>query len=128
MKLELDLTPTLEEALSARARANSRSVEEEARLLLQRSLKLDVADKLELLNALDDAELWRLASRQVSVYDSERVQDLIDRYKTIGLASGEAEELERLRRYGQSVMLLRAEAAALLKARGHDVNPLRKQL
>ena len=128
MKLELDLTPTLEEALSARARANSRSVEEEARLLLQRSLKLNVADKLELLNDLDDAELWRLASRQVSTDDSERVQDLIDRYKTVGLAPGEAEELERLRRYGQSVMLLRAEAAALLKARGHDVNPLRKQL
>lgn len=126
MKLELELPPALEDALNERARANSRSVEDEARLLLHRSLNLD-ADEPEPLDGLDDAELWRLASRQVSVDDSERVQDLIDRSKTVGLAPVEAEELGRLRRYGQSVMLLRAAAAALLKARGHDVNPLRKQ-
>ena len=125
MKLELELSPALEDALSARARVNSRSLEDEARRLLQASLNLDLVNEREQLTVLDDTELWRVASRRVSSDESEQVQELIDRHKTVGLTTAEAEALERLQRYAQRVLLLRAEAAALLKVRGHDVSRLR---
>ncbi len=127
MKLELELPPDLENALSARARVNSRSLEDEARRLLQASLTLALENELEQLPFLDDTELWRVASQQVSLDESEQVQDLADRHKMVGLDASEADTLARLQRYGQRVMRLRAEAAALLAARGHNVGRLLEQ-
>lgn len=125
MKLELQLSSTLQEALSARAEAHSRSVEDEARLLLKTALEpLNLESEREQLTVLDDAELWRVASRTVSLDESERMQTLTERRKTVGLPSEELEELERLQAYAERVMLFRAEAAVLLKGRGHDIDRL----
>lgn len=125
MKLELHLPPTLEVALSARARAHARSVEDEARWLLEAALEpLGAVSEQAQLSLLDDAQLWRVASQRVSLDQSERMQTLIERHKAEGLAPPEEDELERLRRYAQRTMLLRAEAAALLKGRGHDIGHL----
>lgn len=125
MKLELQLPPTLEAALSTRARAHARSVEDEARLLLETVLEPpNYWSEQEQLAVLDDAELWRVAARQVSADESERMQRLAERRKTAGLTPTETEELRRLQGFAQRVMLLRAEAAALLKKRGHDIASL----
>jgi plasmid stability protein len=129
--LELQLPHDLEEALKARATAHARSVEDEARLLLTQALHWTsaLADEAlsEQLDVLDDEQLWQVARQQVSTEKSERMQALLDRQRTEGLSPEEADEAARLQRYAQRVMLLRAEAAALLKRRGHKVESLRVQ-
>lgn len=125
MKLELQLPPPLQSALGARARVHARSVEDEARLLLETALEpLGPLNEQEQLSVLDEAQLWRVASQKVSLDKSERMQALTERQKAEGLSPTEMNELERLQRYAQRIMLLRAEAAALLKRRGHDVSRL----
>ena len=94
MKLELQLPSSLQTALNARARAHSRSVEDEARLLLETALEpLNLEREREQLTVLDDAELWRVASRTVSLDESERMQTLTERRKASGLPSEELGEL-----------------------------------
>lgn len=125
MKLELQLPQNLQVALNERAQAHARSAEDEARLLLETALEAalettGLISEAEQLTVLDDAQLWRVAAQKVSLGESERMQTLIERYKTEGLPSKELAELGRFQKYAERVTLLRAEAAALLKRRGHD--------
>jgi len=130
--LELQLPRALQEVLKARATAHARSIEDEARLLLEAALSQSGLpsddEQLKQLAVLDDNRLWQIAKQRVSLQKSERMQALIDRQQAEGLTPDELEEVKRLQHYAQRMMLLRAEAAALLKRRGHDIESLRSQL
>ncbi len=129
--LELELPPSLQDALRVRAAAHERSVADEARALLRAALEQDAwttIDPLEQLTVLDEAQLWRLARQTVPKEKSERMQALTERLQAEGLSPEETEEVKRLQAYAQRIMLLRAEAAALLKRQGHDVSGLLVQL
>ncbi len=124
--LELQLSPDAQVALEARATAHARSLEEEARALLEAALAVETPNdvQLEQLTVLDDAQLWQVAKQRVADEQSERMQALVERRQREGLTPEEATEALRLQRYAQQVMRLRAEAAALLKRRGHEVDSL----
>ena len=124
--LELQLSPNAQAALEARATAHARSLEDEARALLEAALAAELSDnaQLEQLTVLDDIQLWQVARQCVSDEQSERMQVLVERQQREGLTSEEAAETLRLQRYAQQTMRLRAEAAALLKRRGHEVDNL----
>ena len=129
--LELKLSPTLQDALRTRALEHERSVEEEARALLEAALEPIVVPgepQLEQLAVLGDEQLWQVARQQVSEDRSERMQELTERLKAEGLSPEASEEVRRLQAYARRVMLLRAEASALLKRRGYDVRDVRVQL
>ena len=127
--IELQLPAPLQSALEARATAHARTVEDEARALLKAALQdgSESDDQLDQLVVLEDAQLWALAKRQVSAEKSERMQELAEQRQAEGLSPAEAEEVLRLQHFAQRLMLLRAEAAALLKRRGHDVSGLHSQ-
>ncbi len=129
--LELQLPHDLEQALKARATAHARSVEDEARQLLMQAIHWTspLADEalFEQLAVLDDEQLWQIARQQASTEKRERMQALFEPQQAEGLSPEEADEAGRLQHYAQRVMLLRAEAAALLKRRGHEVESLRVQ-
>lgn len=124
--LELQLSPDAQAALEARATAHARSLEDEARVLLEAALAAELPDdaQLEQLTVLDDAQLWQVARQRVSDEQSERIQVLVERQQREGLSSDETVEALRLQRYAQRTMQLRAEAAALLKRRGHEIDSL----
>ena len=126
--LELKLSPELQDALRTRAAAHERSLEDEAKALLQAALEQDALaklDPLEQLSILSEAQLWQLARQQVPGEKSERMQGLSERLQAEGLTLEETEEVKRLQAYAQRIMLFKAEAAALLKRRGRDVSGLR---
>jgi hypothetical protein len=52
------------------------------------------------------------------------MQNLVWKEQAEGLTAAEQEEADLLQRYAQQVMLVRAEAAALLHERGRDVSGL----
>ena len=129
--LELRLPPNLQNALEVSAAAHERSVEDEAKALLEAALGAGLArdevvngTQLEQLAVLNDTQLWRLARQQVPIEKSERMQVLTERLQAEGLSPQETDEVTRLQSYAQRMMLLRAEAAVLLKRRGHEVTGL----
>jgi len=81
----------------------------------------DVVETLAALELLNDEELWRAARNRLPEEDRAQLESLNLKQQREGLAPAEKEQLERLvHRYDRAV-LVRAEAARLLKARGHDV-------
>lgn len=113
-----------------RASRLHRSVEGEVVALLTAALPtLDdlpapLVDEMAQLVFLSDAELWRAARNELATEENERMQALLYKRQRAGLSRREEEEAdELLRRYDRS-MLLRAQAMALLKERGHDVSEL----
>jgi hypothetical protein len=82
-------------------------------------------ERLAQLTHLADANLWRVAQMRVAPDRAERMQALVWKQQGEGLTTAEEDEARQLQHYAQQVMLIRAEAAALLVERGHDVVSLR---
>ena len=77
------------------------------------------------LELLDDDALWRAARTRLDFEQSTQKEALHIKRQSEGLSAVEEQTLSVLVfRYERS-MLVRAQAAALLKARGHDVSSLR---
>jgi hypothetical protein len=127
--LTVDVPPELFSQLQQRAAASARRVEDEVILALASALPSnnlpdDLAEMLASFATLDDATLWRLARGRVTDDDQARLAELADRRQRDGLSADELREAEELAQRHDRVMLVRAEAAALLKERGHDTSPL----
>ena len=124
--LELHLSPDAQAALKARAAAHARSLEDEARALLEAALAAGSAagNDQGQLSVVDDAQLQQVAAQRVPVELSERMQVLVERQQREGLSLDEAAEALRLQSYAQRTMRLRAEAASLLKRRGRELDGL----
>jgi hypothetical protein len=73
---------------------------------------------------LDEAALWQAARNRLAYELSRRTEELHHKRQRDGLTAAEAEEAAGLVRQYQRVMLVRAKAAELLHARGHDISGL----
>ncbi len=73
------------------------------------------------LDRLDDATLWTIAIDRKSVTQMTRYDELLDRNREGTLTDAERLELSALRTEADRFMLCKAQAAALLRWRGHQV-------
>ena len=73
---------------------------------------------------LDDESLWRAAGNRLAADVVEHLEALHLKAQDEGLTDAEAQEAAALTRRYERGMLVRAEAAYLLKQRGHDVGGL----
>jgi plasmid stability protein len=128
---EPTVTPTLPPAvydeLQQRARQHQRRLEDEATLTLTAAvgtgdaLPDDLAAAIDALATLDDETLWRVSQSQPTVEDGILLDALVDKRRRQGLSTGEERLLAELVDRHDRVVVLRAEAVALLHARGSDV-------
>lgn len=81
-------------------------------------------DAMAQLAYLTDQELRTAAQMLVASSDNERMQNLLLKRQVEGLTASEQAEAERLLQRADHVMLMRAQAMALLRERGHDVTNL----
>jgi hypothetical protein len=83
-----------------------------------------VAEAVAALELLSDADLWRAARNPLAEADRSRLEALNLKQQKESLTPAEKEALEGLLLQYDRAVLLRAEAARLLKQRGHDVSGL----
>jgi hypothetical protein len=84
----------------------------------------DVAEAVAALELLNDADLRRAARNPLAEADRSRLEALNLKQQQENLTPAEQEALEGLLLQYDRAVLLRAEAARLLKQRGHDVSGL----
>jgi hypothetical protein len=77
------------------------------------------------LALLDDESLWRAARGRLAAEAAERIEQLHLKRQRDDLTETEVQELAALMRRYERAMLVRAQAAALLRQRGHDITSLR---
>lgn len=112
--------------IEQRANQMHRSVEDElvevvsATLPTVDDLPGDLVGDLAQLSLLSDAELKQAARTTIPAGETDRMQTLLQKQQREGLTSQESEEANRLAQLYDRTILIRAQAAALLKKRGHD--------
>ena len=123
----LNVPSALYDRLERRAAQTHRTVED---VLLDASatavpladdLPPDLAEALSPLALLDDAALWRAARSHLSAEAAAELEALHLKRQREDLTDIETQTLARLVRQYERAMLVRAQAAALLKQRGYDV-------
>lgn len=126
--ITLRLPEMLYRQVEHRAQRMRRSVEDELIIVVSTALPttdnlpLDIAGDLAQLTFLTDAELWQAAQTTLPSRDSERMQALMFKRQRDELTVAEEREAQRLAHRADRTMLVRSQAAALLKDRGHDVS------
>lgn len=115
------------------AKNKNRSVEDELATVVERALdpanewagiSTKISDEVSQLAFLDDEQLFVAAQQSLTAEKSKRMQVLTEKLKSEGLLDSERQEVRQLQQYAQRIMLIRAEAAILLKQRGHDISTL----
>jgi hypothetical protein len=110
------------------ARATNRSLEE----VMLHALKVgsppnwdDIPDEfkadLAALDKLDDETLWKIAKSQKTAEEMERYDRLLEQNQNKNMTEAEQVELIHLRTEADRFMLLKSQAAALLRWRGHSL-------
>jgi hypothetical protein len=126
----LHLPSPLYEQLKRWAEQTHRSVEAEllevvaAAVPVADDLPADLAQVISPLALLDDEALWRAARSHLPAEAAAQMEQLHLKRQREGLTGSEAETLAGLVRHYERAMLVRAQAAALLKERGYDVAEL----
>ena len=85
-------------------------------------LPLDIAEDIAQLAYLDDAALQRAAGTTMRPEEVRLMEKLTLKQQREGLTAEERQQSDRLLHRYEHTMLLRAQAAVLLKRRGHDVS------
>jgi plasmid stability protein len=127
--ITLELPASLYERLRERASQAQRTIEAEVReavaTVLEEAAVLpdDMEADLAGLSLLTDSELWNAAR---TTFPQEATEQLaaLNLKQRVGLTASEAESLAALLRLYDRVMLVRAQAAALLKQREYDISSL----
>lgn len=83
----------------------------------------DAQAELDALHQLSDDALWTIARAQMPEDVQARAQALLEKNSCGVITDEEHAELETLVERGDQLMLRKAEAAALLRARGHPFTP-----
>lgn len=126
--ITLHIPQVLYRQIKRRAERVQHSVEDE---LLQvvamavpdlEELPRDIAETLAQLAYLDDAALQRAASTIMPPDEIGLLEELTLKQQREGLTADERQQLERLLVRYERTMLVRAQAAVLLKRRGHEVS------
>lgn len=128
--ITIKLPKLLYQKLKARAEQTQRSVEAEALDALVASvpvvdeLSTDLEASLAQLALLDDEALWRAARTTFTADAARQLEDLHLKRQREGLTESEVQAAATLLQQYERTMLVRAQAAVLLKQRGHDVSTL----
>lgn len=129
----INLPDDFYQRLKARAESAQRTVEAEVRTIVTAaiaddSVPADVEADVEALKTADDATLWHVAeTSRLSQQESEEIEALhFKRQRGETLTDEERLRLAAGTLHYERAMLMRAEAAALLKERGHDIDVLLK--
>jgi plasmid stability protein len=122
----LTLSPAVYDELQQRAQRHHRRLEDEAAMTLTAAVSTNgLPDNLEAaigaLATFDNESLQRVSQSQPTVEDGVLLDALVDQRRRQGLSSDEEALLAQLVNRYDRVMVLRAEAVALLKGRGVDV-------
>lgn len=129
-RVTLNLPEPLYQRLKRRAEQAQRAVEDElldvvaAAVPVGDDLPAELTEALSPLALLDDEALWRAARTRLSADAAQALEELHLKRQREGLSASEADEAAALLRHHERVMLVRAQAAALLKQRGHDISVL----
>lgn len=70
----------------------------------------------------NDADLWEASRSTLPRVQRERMESLHHKQQREGLTDEEREEIMRLEELYQETVLVRAQAAVLLKQRNHDIS------
>ena len=129
--ITLHLPETLYERFKQRAEWSRRSLETElldavasAAAPTEAELSPELIEVVDALEGLADEELWRLARKTMSREASQALESLHLKQRDEGLSPAEDAARARLMHEYERTMLIRAQAARLLKDRGHDVSSL----
>lgn len=79
--------------------------------------------ELQAIRSLSDDVLWTIAREQLPRAVQERLSLLLKLNEREAATNAEVEELDQLLERGDRLMLLKAEAAAILTERGYTVRP-----
>lgn len=126
----LNLPGALYDRLKHRAEQTHRSVEAELVEVVATAVPVadelpdNLAEALSPLSLLDDEALWRAARSHLPTEAASQLESLHLKRQREGLTEAEAQTLAVLVRQYERAMLVRAQAAVLLKQRGHDVSRL----
>ena len=113
-----------------RAQLTARSVESELLEAVARAMQADddlpdeLSSVMDNLSLLDDKSLLRAAQAKLKASESTQMEKLHLKRQRAGLNDSEAQTLANLVRQYEKNMLVRAQSAALLKKRGHDISNL----
>lgn len=127
--LTIEVPEPLYQHLKGRAEKTRRSVEEESVQLLKATmpssgLPNELAEEIATLQTLDEPALWSAARSRLSADDGAELEALNRRQGQDGLSVAEMERQAELVAQYERQMLIRAQAAVLLKRRGHDIASL----
>ena len=121
------------EDISARARQIAETVAQPVEQLLLDHLRTlaaplpvlppDTQAELEALQYLSDDALWTIAREQLPEDVQARAHTLMDKNSRGVMTDEEHGELEQLVARGDRLMLRKAQAAAMLRKRGHTFTP-----
>lgn len=126
--ITVQLPDNLYQRMRRRARERNRSIEDEVIEVVEQAVTTvapSTAELLEQLPHLADDDLWRAARLHVASDRAKRMQRLVWKQQGEGLTAAQEDEAQQLQQHAQQVMLIRAEAAALLVERGFNVDSLR---
>lgn len=124
----LTLTPEAYESIKRAADRIRRPVDEVLSDAVVAAMPVIEADSRALSAAfahmayLNDAILWQLARSSMSPEQSRRLEQLHHKLQRSGLTHSELAEEDALSRLYEETILVRAQAAVLLKQRGYDVH------
>ena len=128
--ITVNLPTALYSRLRRRAEESRRTVEAElldvvtTAVPVADDLPADLNEAISPLSLLDDTALWRAARSRMADATAAQLEALHLKRQRDGLTATEDQTLAGLVRQYERVMLVRAQAAALLKQRGHDVSEL----
>ncbi|MCB0099052.1 MAG: hypothetical protein KDE46_25135, partial [Caldilineaceae bacterium] len=88
------------------------------------ALPTELEQTLAELAYLTDDELWQAARAKLAAEENQAMQELILKKQAGVLTQSEAALAQQLLQKADRVMLIRAQAAVLLKERGHDISSL----
>lgn len=131
-QVTIELPASTFERIKKRAEDSNRSLPDEIVQVVvgavpsPEDLPDDVAPRLDALNFLSDNDLWKIARCSFSPASSTLLADLNSRFERGALTTDEARQREALLSEYDRQVLVRAQAAVLLKRRGFDVAALSK--
>lgn len=127
----LQLSSSLYDHFRRRAEVGRRSLEAEILKVVQTAagqreerLPRQLAEELAELASFDDDALWRAGRSHLPGEASAQLEALNAKQKNEGLSGEERDTLAQLLYQYERYMLVRAQAAKLLKERGYDVSRL----
>lgn len=128
--LTMTIPDELYTRIQAQAASTRRSIQEEALQVLAlavppaETLPVDLHELLDHLTVLDDDALWRAARARLPRRAQARLTALNRAAQRDGLTEQEQVEQAALLQRSGNTTLVRAQAAFLLKQRGHDISSL----